>query len=529
MEWNKHLLKWLLALLLYMVAANFSWAAEPYGIFLYIAQKNVANDNGRELRTFVAEKITTTGHSTILPSSRIVPILKRNGFSNPFNSGINESLQRDLRQNGVDYLVVLGVIGKGEKYGLIYRLLTVADRKIEDGRDVAADWQQLKQKTADVLQKSRLWQTIIHEKTAGEKKQPEPPIDKSKNTPQVVGKKAVEVSNPQPPVVKKTEPDKPLTGKQPEATDRTPKISPLKPATVLAENIGWFNEKMPDGLKRHIVTGEYISNGDSSVMVYVPAGDFFQGQERPLDPQLRLASLPAQQTTIPAYYIDKYEVTNACFCRFLNSLAKAGSDDVKKYLQIDSPYCGIEKQGEVYISKVGIANYPAVQLSWYGADSYARWAGKALPDERQWEKACRGGIQVPDWKSSVPLQLIANPTPRRDYPWGDMPFDQPYIRTNSKGGDDGYRWLAPVDAFDGLGDSPYRCVQMAGNVWEWCLDLYPSEKTPDHPAARICRGGSWGDDVAFLRCGYRQALPPENFHNDLGFRCVLTIATTSDK
>ena len=126
---------------------------------------------------------------------------------------------------------------------------------------------------------------------------------------------------------------------------------------------------------------------------------------------------------------------------------------------------------------------------------------------------------------------MVNPTPRRDYPWGDMPFDRPYIRVNYQGDGDGYRWLAPVDAFDGLGDSPYRCVQLAGNVWEWCRDEYSSGpgKTSEPPAWRICRGGSWGDPVTFLRCGYRQALPSQSFHNDLGFRCVLPIVKISDK
>ena len=301
-----------------------------------------------------------------------------------------------------DYLVVLGIIARSGKYGLVYRLLSVADRKTEQGREVAVNWQQLKDKIVDILQKSRLGQTIRH--------QPKPALNKNEKNTTPGEPKPADTSKPKTPPQAKPKTEQAPLPKQPTPADSIPPKTASSPSvTVLPEDRGWFNESLPTGLKRHHVTGEYIAAVDASVMVYVPGGDFFQGQESPTDPQSRLAPLPAQQTTLSAYYIDKYEVTNARFCKFLNSVAATSNDDAKKYLQIDSPYSGIEKSEKGYVSKAGAANYPVVQVSWHGADAYARWAGKMLPDERQWEKACRGGIEVPEWNSRLAVATHGQP------------------------------------------------------------------------------------------------------------------------
>jgi len=125
-----------------------------------------------------------------------------------------------------------------------------------------------------------------------------------------------------------------------------------------------------------------------------------------------------------------------------------------------------------------IDNHPIVNVSWNDAKAYADWAGVVLPTEAQWEKAARG-------------------TDGRIYPW-DNEWDA--IKcvnfTNSKSG------TKPVGSILS-GSSPYECLDMAGNVWEWCGDWYGADyyknapaKNPTGPVTgenrvRVLRGGSW--------------------------------------
>lgn len=144
-----------------------------------------------------------------------------------------------------------------------------------------------------------------------------------------------------------------------------------------------------------------------------------------------------------------------------------------------------------------------VHVSWYEADAYARWAGKRLPTDAEWEYAARG-------------------TAGRKYPWGDPePTDQ-HANFRMRVGHP-----SPVGVYS-AGATPEGILDLAGNVWEWCADWFgPYEardvKDPQGPKkgkARVLRGGAFGDHPWSLRAACRFRDLPEGRVGHFGFRCV---------
>ena len=187
-----------------------------------------------------------------------------------------------------------------------------------------------------------------------------------------------------------------------------------------------------------------------------------------------------RQTT----YMDVREVTVGQFREFVNQSGyKYGGnwDSVAKY----SPGDG----------------HPIVEVNWNDAKAYAKWAGKRLPTEAEWEYAARGGLAG------------------KRYPWGDEGATAARYGRNTT--------TVVVGSYPANG---YGLYDMAGNVWEWCQDRYDenyyrssSAKNPLGPGAgpkRVLRGGSWYDTASSLRVAYRLNRPPYTRDRNFGFRCV---------
>ena len=230
---------------------------------------------------------------------------------------------------------------------------------------------------------------------------------------------------------------------------------------------------------------QIIKGRDGAEMALIPAGEFQMGDsfnegggnERPV-----------HTVYLDSFYIDKYEVTNALYKKFM----EATGHRTPRYWTNPS---------------YNQPDQPVVGVSWDDAVAYARWTGKRLPTEAEWERAARGGLVG------------------KRYPWGN---DISHNDANFSGtsGIDIWNAPAPVGKFPPNG---YGLYDMAGNVWEWVADRYlgnyysigpqKNPKGPDTGSWRVLRGGSWNYDTYFLRCAFRRSLEPTSTLSLNGFRC----------
>ena len=241
---------------------------------------------------------------------------------------------------------------------------------------------------------------------------------------------------------------------------------------------------------------------DEAVMVYVPAGEFLMGTSdadierfKEIFPLRNIARFdnerPQRTVFVDAFYIDKYEVTNKQYKRFL---AETGYVP-KQYLDYP-PH--------------NTPDFPAAVLAWEDAVAYVNWAGKRLPTEAEWEKAARG-------------------TDGRFWPWGNEWDGTKLSGNDGTGLKDGYKETAPIGQFP-QGASPYGAHDMAGNLWEWVSDWYDpnyyrtsppnmNPKGPDTGDGHVLKGGGWAENLDFTRCASRQGGNPGSLIR--GFRCVI--------
>ncbi len=193
----------------------------------------------------------------------------------------------------------------------------------------------------------------------------------------------------------------------------------------------------------------------------------------------------------------------------------------------------------------GLPNHPAVSLTWHEALAFGQWLtglyrGRlperyvvTLPTEEQWEKAARGGVQVPVrpvWGDlagglGIPVapSLMENPTPLRLHPWGDRADS-----TRANYAETGIGGTSAVGCFP-RGTSPYGVEDLSGNVYEWCATKwegdyvgYQGDNDPGGDAPRVERGGSYTTDGWHVRCAFRDEDDPDSLYRDLGFRVVVS-------
>ncbi|NOX43029.1 MAG: formylglycine-generating enzyme family protein [Gammaproteobacteria bacterium] len=279
-------------------------------------------------------------------------------------------------------------------------------------------------------------------------------------------------------------------------------------------------------------------------MVLIPAGKFIMGSNKVDEDGMQarygfiktpyLDEHPQQTVDLDAFYIDKNEVTNAHYKRFIRVAKrpdpiewtqngynvykeKLEAMNVKMLRQVAVDYFKLDmdtgKMNKAQLLRAMfdkqqfMDNLPASDVTWYDAYSYCAAAGKRLPSESEWEKAARG-------------------EKGQEFPWGET-WDPSIANT----GDD-VEWeegIAPVGSYE-KSKSPYGAYDMAGNVWEWVQDWYQPYKDSNYTDKefgeknKVIRGGGGGighySISLFFRGASRQFSGPNKASPDVGFRCA---------
>ena len=231
-----------------------------------------------------------------------------------------------------------------------------------------------------------------------------------------------------------------------------------------------------------------IKDAKGVPMCLVPAGEFTMGGGKADGDSY--ASYPAHPVSVDAFYIDKFEVTNALYKNCVDAGGCSLPGDVVKYN--NSKY----------------ANHPVVYVDWDQATAYCAWRGVRLPGEAEWEKAARG-------------------TDGRAYPWGNDAPNKDLANYGKTVGD-----TTVVGSYE-KGKSPFGVYDMAGNVWEWVADwytVYPGNTTSmgstDYGTKyRVLRGGSWYYDTGYMRVIFRNWGHSDAKSEYYGFRCARSAAS----
>jgi formylglycine-generating enzyme required for sulfatase activity len=257
-------------------------------------------------------------------------------------------------------------------------------------------------------------------------------------------------------------------------------------------------------------------------MVFIKGGSFKMGTDEGM-----AFEGPVHEITVEPFWIDKHEVTVGEFARFVEASRYQTEAERFGWSIVFDMKAGEWKpvNGADWLHPEGPGSSanpaePVTQVSYNDAAAYARWAGKRLPTEAEWEYAARGGLVGKKYSWSDELR------PEGGYPANWWQGEFPRMNT----AEDGYTGRAPVGRF---APNRYGLYDMAGNVWEWCADwfddgyyLHSPASNPPGPASgieRVIRGGSWMCSENYCQ-GYRVAArshsSAESAMNNLGFRCA---------
>lgn len=237
-------------------------------------------------------------------------------------------------------------------------------------------------------------------------------------------------------------------------------------------------------------------------MVVIHGGDFYLGSNAG-----NRDEMPRHQVSLDSYAIDIHPATNEQFVRFLEVMG--GEKDSAHNDIIRLRESRIKRIGGKLSIESGYAKHPVVGVTWYGAVAYAKWVGKRLPSEAEWEIAARGNLED------------------ALYPTGD---DIEKTQANFFSSD--------TTAVMSYAPSGYGLYDIAGNVYEWCHDWYGynyyeiSVQEPENPKGplqgvyRVMRGGCWKSLKEDLRCSRRHRNNPGTVNGTYGFRCAANVEPT---
>ncbi len=240
------------------------------------------------------------------------------------------------------------------------------------------------------------------------------------------------------------------------------------------------------------------------------------------------------------FYLDKYEVTNGQFAQFLNENGYIGIyDETGYYALMDNDPKGAtiiynkelkgvywDADAKQWVVKEEFKNHPAIYISWYGANEYAKWVGGYLPTEAQWEYAYRAGTTT-DFFFGDAVQVY-------DVNWGVFTYeglhDYAIIQTNY----DYVTWTGTDPGTEAVGSklpNPWGFYDMGGNVAEWCADWYGDYPTgpvtdptgPESGDSKVRRGGAWFFKGQTCLSGFRSYDTPNYSNATYGFRVAYDV------
>lgn len=235
-------------------------------------------------------------------------------------------------------------------------------------------------------------------------------------------------------------------------------------------------------------------------MVIIPPGAYQRGSKDGARDEK-----PRHTIELSAFAIDIHPVTNEQFVRFLEVMG--GEKDAQNSDIIRLRDSRIKRAAGKLIIESGYAKHPVVGVTWYGAIAYAKWVGKRIPTEAEWEIASAGGIEEALYPTGLNIE-----------------------RTQAN------FFSADTTAVCSYPPNGYGIYDMAGNVYEWCQDWYSynyyevsiqeplDPKGPQQGVYRVLRGGCWKSLKEDLRCAHRHRNNPGTMTPTYGFRCVADVA-----